>query len=756
MTAPLQQSQAPPALRGKGPGRLLRKAVRREVAVPAAIALAGLSVAVLTKSLLAYADWIVNRGLSSAEVGWIALLEIVPVIAQTLPFALLIGVLVALGRLKGDLELLAIESLGVSRLQLVPSVAAVAVLGWILASVLSLWAAPASRAALEARLERIQRDSPGALLYAGQATEFDGRQLLAREVSADGKSLSGVLLWMPDLGEAVFGERGRLESDPEAVESLELVLEDVALLGTASAGTGGQHVEVETFRTRLDLTPDDTAPGDHITAESTLSLWQERRVDLDADEQRRREAELHRRVAHPVATLLLGLLAAPLALARNRFSRSSGAVAGLVLTAGYYGLLQFGEALLGDPSVPVFMAVWLAPAVVAVLVAVLLERLRRSAFDEEKAHKLTTPSVSEDRPVGVRGVLDRYVLGVYLGAAALSVAALFIAYLLIDVLERLEWFARHQADLTEIAHFYLARGPLLAARVLPMGLLAGAALTVSLLAVRNELVALQACGIRLGRALLPIVVASAVLVPLDFFLNDAVITRTNAWADRIKVERIKDRTEGASTEAWYRADGQLVRASLSGIRGGLIPDLVVYELSEHGLPSARIGAREARRISSDEEGSVWELIDAEAILISERGLERVDAPAQYALGAARRAEIDPMHHSAGSLAGEIRSAEEQGFLSLPLKVAFHRKLSAPVACILLPAMALLIAVRSRRTPSPARNLVACAALGVAYLLVGDVAASLGYGGQISPAAAGWAPPSLALFGVLALMVRPRA
>ncbi len=753
MPAELQDGPQAHGPREVGPGPILRRAIQREVAVPASIALAGLSVAVLTKSLLSYADWIVNRGLSLGEVGWIALHEIVPVVAQTLPFALLLGVLVAMGRLKADLELLGMESLGIARLQLVGPIVVVAMLGWAASGILTLWAAPASRHALEDRLDRMQRESPGALLKAGISSEFDDRQLLAREVSPDGTRLRGVLLWLPEEGEAVFAEEGELRGSGE--DSVDLLLRDAVVLATPADGPGGQHVEVARFETRLDLHAAEPLPTDRLAAVSTLSLLRDVGSGSGEDD-RRRDAELHRRFAQPTAALLLGVSAAPLALGRRRFSRSAGSATGLVLTAAYYGLVQFGQALMRDPAVPVAFAVWLAPLAIALLAVVLLVRLARFTFDEEPPRAVPATGGTAARPVGVRGVLDRYVLSVYAGSAALAMGALFVAYFLIDILERLDWFAKHSAHLGDIAVFYTARVPLLVSRVVPMALLAGSALTVSLLAVRNELVAMQACGIRLGRALLPVLAFSALLVPVDFWLNDRVVTRTNAWADRIKVERIKDRSTGSVTEAWYRSEGQLVRASRSGLSGGLVPDLVVYELGPHGLPVARIHAREARRVDDGTDASVWELIDAQALLISERGLEVVDAPRRYSLGAARRAEIDPMHLPARRLVEEIRAAQAGGFQVLPLQVEFHRKLSGPLACLLLPAIALLIAVRSRRPPSAARNLVACAALGVTYLLVGDVAASFGIGGQISPAAAGWAPPTMALFGAAALMLRPRA
>ena len=108
-------------------------------------------------------------------------------------------------------------------------------------------------------------------------------------------------------------------------------------------------------------------------------------------------------------------------------------------------------------------------------------------------------------------------LVVLIAAHALSRATIaypLLAYLLVDVLEKLEQFAEYGATFSEVVRFYEARLPLLASRVIPMGLLLGAALLVSGVASEGELIGMEACGIRAGRALVP-VAAGAVGVPAD-------------------------------------------------------------------------------------------------------------------------------------------------------------------------------------------------------------------------------------------------
>jgi lipopolysaccharide export LptBFGC system permease protein LptF len=66
-------------------------------------------------------------------------------------------------------------------------------------------------------------------------------------------------------------------------------------------------------------------------------------------------------------------------------------------------------------------------------------------------------------------------------------------------------------------------------------------------------------------------------------------------------------------------------------------------------------------------------------------------------------------------------------------------------------VALFFAIGGPPFPGPALTLLTSTALGVGYILLTGVCASLGYGGFLPPSLAGWAPLAAlaALTGVLA-------
>jgi len=100
------------------PGAKLSRYLVSEMWLPALFATAVFGLVVLLTDLVGYADLIVNRGLDVREVAHLAALQLIPTLARTLPFAVLVGTLVGLGRLSADRELLALEASGFSPRQL--------------------------------------------------------------------------------------------------------------------------------------------------------------------------------------------------------------------------------------------------------------------------------------------------------------------------------------------------------------------------------------------------------------------------------------------------------------------------------------------------------------------------------------------------------------------------------------------------------------------------------------------------------------
>ena len=126
------------------PGWGLYRYIAGEALRPFLFALVGLTLVVLTTDLIGFSELVINRGLSSTQVGRLAFYESIPVAALIFPFSILIGALVALGRLGADREIFALEACGLSTARLMGPVVAFAGGLGLVAGALSLYGAPAA------------------------------------------------------------------------------------------------------------------------------------------------------------------------------------------------------------------------------------------------------------------------------------------------------------------------------------------------------------------------------------------------------------------------------------------------------------------------------------------------------------------------------------------------------------------------------------------------------------------------------------
>jgi LPS export ABC transporter permease LptG/LPS export ABC transporter permease LptF len=732
------------------PGLTFYRYVVAEALRPSIFALLGLTVVVLTKDLLGFSDLVVNRGLSGRVVALIAVYKAAPIVTLMFPFSVLLGCLVAIGRMGADREILALEASGVSAARLVWPFVAFAAAMTVVAMALSVAVSPWTNRLLDAAYAEISREKPWAQVQRGTVSQFGGWRLDAREVNARGDEMEGVLLWMPDIGQTIFAQKGAISSGEAG--AIEIALESGTVV--LSRESGPQSFSFDRLTTGLPESHKLLRDGKEQLRGLRVPELIERARGFVASKGNllpTAELELHRRFALPFATLVFGLLAVPLFLVRTNFSRAGGGVMGMFCTLSYYGLAQFSQGLAQRGTVGAAAAAWLPNAILGLLAAILIVRARREgvlghAFDRPQTGEggSGTRVATSGRRLS-RFPLPRYVAARFARMALMSFGILLVGYLLIDIMERLTWFSRYQATGWEVLRFYSARSVLLASRIVPMALLVATALTVSMLAADGELIGMRACGIPAPRALMPVLFIALLVVPADAILNNVLVPRTNALADELKRTEIKDSVskqidEFRKASVWYRQGNRVLEAVRFDPKQGTAEDLSVYELGPDRLPISRTDAESARHVGN----GWWQLSGASRIDIARDRVVSVAAPKFVEIGEALPAEVDTMHLSIAEVSELIAATESDGIDTRPLRVDFHVKLAQPLACIVLPAVVLFFAVTGPPFPGPAQTLLVSVLVGVGYFLLAGVSRSLGYGGALPAVMGGWGP--MVVFG----------
>jgi len=278
---------------------MLSRYLISEMLLPSLYATAAFGLVVLLTDLLGYSDLIVNRGLSTGEVAQIAALQLIPTLGRTLPFAVLVGSLVGLGRLSADRELLALETTGFSARQLARPGLYFAIAAMVISIVASVAISPAAQRAVRDQMIRLSAEKPGLALRAGLQTSLGDWRIEAREVEDDGARLGNVLLYMPSLDETVFSQRGSILTSESGAKRI--VLEDGLVLSNAKSRAS--LFRFERMETALpELNSEEDVPVDIVATLPFGELLARSRAESETPGGRWKRIELHRRLARSPTT----------------------------------------------------------------------------------------------------------------------------------------------------------------------------------------------------------------------------------------------------------------------------------------------------------------------------------------------------------------------------------------------------------------------------------------------------------------------
>ncbi|MBI4525950.1 MAG: LPS export ABC transporter permease LptF [Deltaproteobacteria bacterium] len=363
--------------------RILTVYLVREIVAPLLLGLIAFTFVLLIGRILKLVELVVTRGVPFLEIIKLFGLIIPTFLEMTVPMALLLGILLGLGRLSSDHEILALKATGVSPLQILWPIAAVALCISCLTLALTMIVRPAANQALKKEIYNIAKNRVGTALKEKVFNEdLPNILIYADEVIPPGNTSQGVLI--VDRRNAsretvIFGRVALFLSDEEN-NSLSLKLFDGTVYEREKKRPGFSQTHFNTYDFKLDF-DEALAPAQKIErGPKEMSL---RRLikAIRTKEERGQQVlpelmELQQRFSFSVAPMVFALLGVSLVMVptRSRASRSWGLTLSLFWLLVYYALLTLGKALGERQILPVVVAVWLPNTVVALAAAYLFRK----------------------------------------------------------------------------------------------------------------------------------------------------------------------------------------------------------------------------------------------------------------------------------------------------------------------------------------------------------------------------------------------
>jgi lipopolysaccharide export system permease protein len=361
--------------------RILWRYILRDVLIYTCLGLLVFSMLLVVQNTLRFIEELLSAG-----VGLGGLMKLVGVILPSylcyaIPTSLLMGVLLAFGRMSADGEIIAMRTSGISVPRLLPPVFALSTLAALLTGYLLFELEPRSHQRMKMLVREMASSSQVASL--GDFREFGDRTVYVDAAGDETCPLKGVLIGDFSDPRRTFYIAARCGSIGEGTETTSLALDlvDGSIHFSESASDRYRKIHFVKMHTEIDLADylDKGLRARDLTFRQLLRYDAEFRrgetpVLRDAGGHRSVKVQIHRRVAFPFAAVLLTFLSVPLGIRPVRAGRSAGALTAIVLMALYWLVFTAGE-LMGERGwVPPWLGVWTAN-LLALGVALFLMRL---------------------------------------------------------------------------------------------------------------------------------------------------------------------------------------------------------------------------------------------------------------------------------------------------------------------------------------------------------------------------------------------
>jgi len=761
--------------------RILDRYIVREIVRHAFLGLLIFTFVLFVPKLVRLMELFVRHSGSGSQILTLFLCIIPGILVFTIPMAVLIGVLLGLGRMSMDSEIIALTSLGISRKRILLPVGVLAVLGAVLTLLMTLVLAPRSL--------RTFRDVEASLLvsqisFQVQPRVFDERfphlVLYINDVAASGTHWHGVFLF------ETGGESGsRITLAEDAIVIAEPQLDKLELHLNAGTTHEFQRENPDQYSVTAFARSDWPIEFSSLATarQRTLSNPERSVSDLWRDNGphwREARVEINQRFAFPFACFAFALIAVPIGAQPRRGGRAAGTLLSVLIIAGYYLLFIIGAGLARQGVVSPFVGMWAANIVLVLSGLALLPRMERywnepspltflsrySAFRRllrrrRNLLKARVPARAENGDASSEvfprsafnfpTIIDLYILRRFLYHFFLVLGAFILLFETFTFFELLDDIARHRIAFLVVVNYFRYLIPYLVYQLSPLAALVATLVTLGVLSKNNEITAFKASGISLYRLALPLLASGLVLATLLLILDDTYLPYANQRQDALR-NQIKGKPAQTYTrpQRWIFGENSKVYNydifdSTQKLFGGLSVielDPVTFQMKRRifatraqWLDTEKTWALESGWVRDFSGGTVENYTPFKVTSLP----ELVEPPSYF-----NREVIQAFQMSWRDLRHYIQGLQVAGFDVSSLTVQWHKKIAypliAPVSMLLAIPFAILVGSRGA-----IGGIALGVGIGITYWAIAALLEAMGGIGQLPPMLAAWSPDLIFFF-----------
>lgn len=559
--------------------RILTRYILREILRHALLGLLLFTFVLFAQNVIGkLLDLLVRSSAPPRTVAWLFTLTLPAALTLTIPMAVLVGILIGLSRMASDGEVTATRAAGLSVYHYLVPVLGFALAGVVLSAFVSVYLAPRAMREL-VRMKNVLAASVVSSDVQPRVFQEDFGQnlvLYVDDVRGDGNEWRGVFIadpTAPTAPKVTFAERAIVL--PRAAGGHI----QVHLINGSSHEVKPNQEEYLISRFSQSDIPITLPTPPETSARSLAERYTSELLALPFGHPERQAAriELHRRLALPIACLVLAMVGIPLGLSARRGGKSGGVIVTVLLVFGYYVLFFSGIRLANQDRLRPGQAVWMADAVFFILGLVMLFRVDRGLLVTNWMHQARIYLETHVRRLGrnwksdatltrrwfnlsFTRILDGYLLRGFVSYFVVVLVSFVMLAEIVTFLDLLNDIYRNRVSWGTIGSYFFYLAPQLTYAVAPISVLVAVLVSFGLLTKRNEFTALKACGISLYRASIPIFLLATLLSGGLFAFDHFTLPASNK-----KQEALRNQIKGRPAQTYLQPDRKWIKGQQSRI-----------------------------------------------------------------------------------------------------------------------------------------------------------------------------------------------
>lgn len=332
-------------------------------------------------------------------------------------------------------------------------------------------------------------------------------------------------------------------------------------------------------------------------------------------------------------------------------------------------------------------------------------------------------------------ILERYILSEFVRLFVLAMLAFVLLFLMVDVFENMNAIMKRGVPAAKVAIFFLYKVPFILSQTAPIAVLVSTLISLGQFKRNNEITAMKAGGVRLGRVLLPLLVAGAVISIGVLVMNEYVTPSAMRAADNLKAGWSGAQGRNlSSTGMWLRTPEGILNIRQFDMKKNEVHGITLYEMERPFTVKGRINARSAAW-----QGDAWVADKAEQWSFPVKGRavvkEASNLPINGIFPPESLAGAENMHKNMSffELKRYVERLVADGYNATRYKMELYAKASFPLVNFIMALIGISFALlRTGRTSGIAVGIAMSMVIAFGYWVVFAMSKSLGVAGVVPP------------------------